>query len=211
MLPKYNKQDHIEMFISIGDSHSGIFKPPHAQQIHLGPVTMHRVGRDTLNAWQVLSQLPKDAVWVFSFGEIDVRCHVNNQVLINQRTPEEIIRTLVQGYENALNLCVQTYGVQVGVLGIPPPCRYAEHKNNPLYPFLGSDDDRLAYTMMMNSLLSQMCNSHNWVFFDTYPHYHDESGFLKEVISDGNVHIADPTHVTAMMENYIYIHNNKQQ
>ena len=82
--------------------------------------------------------------------------------------------------------------LRICLYSVPPPIRKAGKLENPEYPYIGTDEERLAYVNCMNEFLAVQSERHGLVFVDVVREYADEHGFLRDSQSDGNVHIADP-------------------
>lgn len=84
----------------MGDSHCDEFGHISNTCLHwMGPVTMHRVGRDSLSVLNLKSFDVSDGdTAIFCFGEIDARCHIQKQVEKHNRSLEEVIATLTEKY-----------------------------------------------------------------------------------------------------------------
>ncbi len=191
---------------TIGDSHGGGVSgligafdlvggvTPH----HLGPKLMHSIGRDGLDL-RSYGVADGDTV-ICCFGEIDCRCHVHKfgpdyrQVIA--ATVERYMKALLANldYLPRLRLCIYN---------IPPPVRKAGKVENPDYPYLGTDEERLAYVGYMNEILAEACGRHGLTFIDVAAEYADEQGFLRDEQSDGNVHIVDPKPLLQFINRYI--------
>jgi hypothetical protein len=184
-------------FYVIGDSHSAysFVNVPNVISCHVGPITMHRIGRGTMTI-----SLPNDGWWIFCFGEIDVRCHIYKQIE-KGRLEDEVIQTLVTHYIHTLTVLAENHSI--GVMSIVPPMRYSVEKNNSEYPFIGTDEDRARYTRKMNELLIHACSLHGWLYLDLYHLYVDEHGFLPEELSDGTVHIGNTERIRRYMQEII--------
>jgi hypothetical protein len=172
-----------------GDSHSlEFFQIPHCVIHHLGPITMHRVGRDGLS-FLYLPNLGvlEGEVAVFSFGEIDARCHIGRQRDLFNRSQDEVIETLAYNYLYTLVLNRMLYRkLTLIVYSVTPPtdCHY-----NPAYPFYGSVEDRVAITKQLNRRLKQLCRKVGIEFLDVYADYANPDGTLNLLFHDGTVHI----------------------
>ena len=186
--------------ITVGDSHSMYtFSGIAAETRHLGPVTMHRVGRD--GPWladQVRDVVADDCVIVFCVGEIDVRCHVHRQIVEHGRNEGEVVESLVNGYADALRYCRHPH---IAVLAVVPPCRFLDPMHNPEFPFVGTHEDRLRYTRGVNTALRKACHENQWTYVDVSEPYQDSEGFLRRDRSDGCVHIGDTTYVRQVLQN----------
>ncbi len=186
--------------ISVGDSHcmytfSGIAR----ETRYLPGVTMHRVGRDGPWLSQQVENMSSDELQyiIFCFGEIDVRCHIYQQITERGRDEREIIKSLVDGYMAALGHCKHP---RIGVLAVVPPCNFLEPMHNPEYPFRGTHEDRLRYTRSLNTALRDACAKMKYLFIDVTEHYSDEHGFLRRDRSDGCVHIGNTTWVRRILD-----------
>jgi hypothetical protein len=73
-----NASPNIHVF---GDSHVSEFSNIPGCLLHyVGPITMHRIGRDGLNFLDMTSYgVQENEVAIFVFGEIDCRCHIGKQ------------------------------------------------------------------------------------------------------------------------------------
>lgn len=186
------------IFHTFGDSHSTAEQSvwtfpvdePHAVQTHyLGPVLMHSFGRDGgLTPSSLLEYGVTVGDWVcFCFGEIDCRCHVNKHVSSSQ-TFEQVIDKLVSSYMAAIaKTSTAAPGVNVAVFMVVPPSR-RHVAFNPEFPYVGTDEQRCAYTLYMNIALKRACTRFSYTFIDAYDAYVDSEGFLDASKSDGKNH-----------------------
>lgn len=171
----------------VGDSHSREFKGIEECQIHwVGPVTMHRIGRDGLDGFDLSSQLQEAEAVVLVFGEIDVRCHIGKQVDRAQRSCEEAIDTLARNYIRTILKNRERYQNLWIVYSVTPPI---DHPSTPEFPFYGSLQQRAEYAELLNAKLDELCWLENIPFLDTYNFYALEDDTLDPSMSDGNVHI----------------------
>lgn len=172
----------------VGDSHAQEFSQIPGCEIHwLGPITMHRAGRDGISTLNLTSiGVEENQVAIFVFGEIDVRCHIGKIRDQGQRNLDEIIETLAAQYIRTIlanrtlykNLLCIVYSVT------PPTICY-----NPDYPTYGSLEDRVSITKKLNARLANLCSQANIEFIDIYDEYSNFDGTLNAAYSDGNVHI----------------------
>jgi hypothetical protein len=175
----------------VGDSHAWHvwLKIPEAAPNTVGPMTMYHFG--TYKP-MMLSAIPSDAIVCFCWGEIDCRCHV-----FKHPPAVECINELVRKYRDAISEnVVGREKKKVWVYNVvPPPIRDPGTNplfpENPAFPFLGTDEQRLSYVKLMNELLRKMCYIEGWTFVNIYDKYADAQGFLNMAMSDGHVHLAD--------------------
>ncbi len=194
----------------IGDSHSMEFSKVPGTQIHwLGPITMHRVGRDGLGCVNLPAfGMQEGEVAVFAFGEIDVRCHIGKQRDEFKRNLNEIIETLATNYIQTIVTNRALYQrVLCIVYSITPP---ADGYNNPDFPFYGSLQDRVAITKKLNAHLAILCRKAGLEFLDVYKEYANREGALKPEHRDfWGIHI-EPSHNQVIIQklNQILIKNH---
>ena len=192
---------------AIGDSHSGTLHDScHAN--NCGPKTIYAITQpkdDLLATLEVMiarDQLTRDAMWIFCFGEIDIRCHVHNQIHLKKRLEEDIIVALVDTYLTK----IKTLHPDIGVMSVVPPLifngREAEVLSDPafeIYKIVGSDADRSRYTAFMNKYLRHRCEEESLLSVDVYSIYKDENGMLPIECSDGNVHISNRSKIPPLL------------
>lgn len=193
------------MIHTIGDSHSYFGWSDSVCKHHIGPVLCRSFGLDPHLRFDVTSfGIETGDSVVFCFGEIDCRCHVWKHST-DGVSHLETIDAIVSSYFSAIRatLSLLPPGVSALVLSVTPPVRESEIENNPNFPFLGTDSERLSYVRYFNECL----NSYVWKqkhgqqsveecevcigMVDVYDQYSDDSGFLNPFFSDGNVHIRD--------------------
>lgn len=182
------------MIHTIGDSHSKCtFEGIDSICIHcMGSRTMHRVGRDgvaSLDFGKIHKHtLDNQHSIIISFGEIDVRCHIKNQ-LETGRNEDEIIETLANNYFATINNRTKT-SANIVVMSVVPPA-YEQFSSNKELPFVGSNEERANYTIKLNSKLKQYCKDYQLQYLDVYSLYANSDGMLPNEKSDGHVHIKD--------------------
>lgn len=159
---------------------------------HLGAILCYSFGNEKLNRCDIRKFNIKDGdTVVFAFGEIDCRCHIHKHVTQN-KTFENIIIDIIHNYVEAikanLNVCSAKLK-NVCIYNVVPPVKKSNCVENPVYPYLGTDEERKKYVLCFNKHLKIKCDENNWVFFDVYNNYTDEEGFLNKKFSDGNIHI----------------------
>lgn len=196
---------------TIGDSHShtgwsGIVSH------HLGPKLCYSFGRDKLAFCDIRNMNIKDEdTVVFSFGEIDCRCHIHKYIT-ETKTYEEIINDIVYNYFESIKLNIITSGIKlknVCVYNIVPPIQKHNTPECPSQPFLGTDEERKLYVLYFNKKLKEKCLENNYIFFDIYNKYIDENGFLRKDLSDGKVHVGNGVHITNFINENLISSNKK--
>lgn len=167
---------------TIGDSHSwhAWLKIPGVITNNFGPMLMHTIGLPEHRVnWS--KDMPSEAIICFCWGEIDCRCHIHKY-----QPWRETIERVVENYLRTVSKSKETHK-NIWIYNVVPPPRRAAAVESPGFPFLGSDDERLAYVRYMNELLSKS----EFTFVDVYDKYADKDGFLKMELSDGHVHVED--------------------
>lgn len=136
-------------------------------------------------------EVKEQNVVIFSFGEIDCRCHVKRHC--KDGDYKSVIDPIIENYINAINANVNQFAsLKTCVLSVTPAVKKNGCLENPDYPFEGSDEERKLYVKYFNKQLSAKCIKHKYTFIDIYDLYADSQGFLKTDLSDGNVHIKNP-------------------
>jgi len=176
-----------KMIYTFGDSHAWHcwLKIKNTMPFSPGPMTLYHFG---FYKPVMTSKVPLEDVVVFSYGEIDCRCQ------IHKFPPwEETIDKLVENYKLALDAnAVGRDPKRVWVnYVVPPPRRDGlphVEAENPDYPFLGSDQERLSFVRRMNDGLKKL----PYTYIDLYDQYADKDGFLNPAMSDDQCHVSDP-------------------
>jgi hypothetical protein len=184
---RYEGKEDIFVF---GDSHSDFcFSGIPRCRVHwLGPMTMHRVGRDGLGAVNLNAcRTPEGVAAVFIFGEIDIRAHVMQQRDREGRELCEVIETLCANYFRTIRANRELYEeLTIVVSSVPPPL---VGENNPDLPFSSTIDERVDMTRQVNARLRAMCEKHQFRYLDVYQYFSDPSGVMATGISDNVVHV----------------------
>jgi hypothetical protein len=187
---------------TVGDSHSfngwsGIINH------HLGAILCYSFGIEKLKRCDIRNFHMKDGdTIIFCFGEIDCRCHIHKH-LTETTTYQNIINNIVCNYIDAIKFNIEMAQIQfknVCIYNVVPPSKKYTIWENPIYPFLGSDEERKLYSLYFNTKLKEKCTENNFIFFDIYDKYTDGQGFLRSEFSDGNVHIRDGRFITKFMK-----------
>lgn len=186
---------------TIGDSHcfngwSGIISH------HLGPLLCHSFGKETLDRCDIrIFDIKEGDSIVFCLGEIDCRCHVHKYV--NTSSYKEVIDALVYNYFKGIEVNISLLQVSlrhVCVYNVVPPVEKKNTIENPVYPYLGTDEERKSYVLYFNQKLKENCAQKGYVYFDVYDKYTDANGFLDKKYSDGHVHIRDGVYIISFIK-----------
>jgi hypothetical protein len=188
-----------ESYINIyGDSHA-MLSFRHLQLEHRNlfqhSKTMYRVGRDT----EIINFHPSHnnvkRIFCLSYGEVDVRAHIGKQVILG-RTYETVCKELVTMYVNTIRTVITQYK-SIILVAISPPVALDDHSSckghadelgGPI-PFIGTDEERVKYTLYMNRLIEEACNIYGFIFFNPYTEYIRNDGCLKYELSDTCIHV----------------------
>lgn len=179
-----------------GDSHSeycfgGILR---CKINWLGPVTMHRVGRDGLATLNFrASGVPEGATVVLVFGEIDIRTHVLRQCDQHGRELGEVLQTLVRNYiRTVLDNRAQYRDLQLVICSVTPPTIGAD---DPALPFYGAIEARVEATQQLNALLREQAEANGIKYLDLYKYFYEYgAGTLNRFYADNSVHIRKEFH-----------------
>jgi hypothetical protein len=150
-------------------------------------VTMHRIGRDGVINGFNKAHLGLNRIFCLVYGEVDVRCHIGKQIVLD-RTVDEICQTLVTAYFQTIKATITEYKAIV-VVGVPPPVDPADHVHEHALPFIGTNEERVGYTQVVNSLLHKGCAEYGYLFCSPYEFCTRVDGCLEYGFSDGCIHI----------------------
>jgi hypothetical protein len=173
----------------IGDSHSLEFTNFKNSAIHhIGPTTMHRIGRDGLSILDFRTfNVQENDVVVLTFGEIDVRCHIGKQ-RDGGRDLDEVIDTLLKNYFQTILINKSFYqNLTVLVYTVTPP---TDQRINPEFMIYGSIADRVHITKKLNQKLIKMASEYGIDAIDVFDQFADAEGKLVPELSDRCVHIS---------------------
>jgi hypothetical protein len=187
------------MIYIFGDSHASTnFKYLNLNYEHKicfeGGVTMHRISRDRqiINFDNTFNN--ENNIFVLCYGEVDCRCHIGKQILLG-RNLEDICNSLVNGYIDVIKTNITKYHKIIICSIIPPMKKELYEKNHHDFPFIGTDNERVIYTKLMNKLLKDQCDTNQFIFLDIYDYYSNEDGTLNYELSDKCVHIEDNAYI----------------
>lgn len=170
-----------------GDSHahfcfSGVAR---ARVGWMGPVTMHRVGRDGSFVFQQASEsLGSERNVVFCFGEIDCRAHIRKIADRTGMPVEAVIHDVTERFGATLKSFRALDGRTVFVCGVVPPNGHMPA----VYPF-NSLTDQIALVRHFNAALTDMCRANAFRFVDLYTPFSNADGLLPREWSDENIHL----------------------
>ena len=181
------------MIHTFGDSHARFGWPFYENlKLHeIGPILAYSFGVDKLKRLDISNFNVKDGdVVVFSFGEIDCRCHIHKY--ITKKAVEEIINEIVLNYINAIKENVSQYkNLKVYVLSVPPASRKEYVFNNVSFPHLGENEERKKYVKIFNEILIKYCEKYSYLFLNHYSPHLDSEGYLNGIYSADGIHVTD--------------------
>jgi hypothetical protein len=180
----------------------------------LGPKLMYSFARDK-NKIINEDYINNGDYVCFCFGEIDCRVHINK----NEPNWKESIDEIVSEYFIAISNNVSNLNVNTCVYNVVPQLERGlpenfwitkwddDNAHNPsVLPAIGTDEDRVKYSLYMNQKIKEYCVLYGYIFFDIYDNYTNDKGYLNPTYSDANCHIKDPVFIR---EKLIKIINNE--
>ena len=174
-----------------GDSHADFtfrnLNVPN-KNIYNSGITMYRIGRDNSIYNYNSEEIDENSIIVLVYGEIDCRLHIQNQINVNLKNENDLINELVHNYFLTIYNNIKIYN-KIIIVGIIPTCNYIEftREHDPSY-VLGTDEDRVRYTLKVNNLIESYCIKYNYIYFNPYNYYADIDGTLKNEFTAG-VHL----------------------
>jgi hypothetical protein len=177
---------------TLGDSHC-YFGWDDSVKVHgVGPILAYSVANGRLDTIDILSlELNDNDTLIFSFGEIDCRCHIYKYVNLNN-TYQSVIETIVDKYLEAVQNFIKKCNkkIRVGIYNVIPPKKIATG-DNPEFPFLGTSEERLQFTRYFNKCIKSTVEKYNFMYINILDKYTDEEGYLIPELADNSVHIAN--------------------
>ena len=187
----------------MGDSHTLVFqRRAGVMSRHLGPITLNRFGREgeARDLYKTAFSWPRRLRWipfpapkesntiVLSFGEIDIRAHVDRISRERNMEHSEVIRGLADSAIRGISEIRKMTNARIVFLGPPPP---AKHFLDEKFPTGGSFDERVKWMnelkLALSSHISEIDDAA--IFFCDLAHrFETADGDLKPEFSDGTVH-----------------------
>lgn len=160
--------------------------------------TMFSIGKNGFDVLNIQKfKVSENDIAVYTFGEIDARCHIGKQRDEKQRDVHEIIDSLVNNYIKTIFLNKALYeNIYSVVMEVMPPTNKCF---NAKIPFYGPLDDRIAITKALNAKLKEACDINNIPFLRTHDIFANPDGTLNPLLSDNCVHMG-------MKHNYLIKH-----
>jgi len=156
-------------------------------------ITMYRIGRDNSIYNFRKDHNNANRIFCVCYGEVDVRCHIGSHIEKGRRLAD-ICYELVLAYFNTIMNNITKYK-QIIIIAIPPPVAKEDHTHNhPGIPFIGTNEERVHYTDVMNGLLKEFCDQFSYIYFNPYNSYKRDDGCLDYSRSDHCLHIGDNAH-----------------
>ena len=187
----------------IGDSHTLVFQRRiGVMSRHLGPITLNRFGREgeAKDLYRTAFSWPRRLRWipfpspkgsstiVLSFGEIDIRAHVDRISRDQNVEHSEVIHGLADSAVRGISEIRKMTNARIVFLGPPPPVK---HFLDEKFPTGGSFDERVKWMNELKIALSRRVLEidDGAVFFCDLAHRFETAyGDLKPECSDGTIH-----------------------
>ncbi|WP_408898111.1 SGNH/GDSL hydrolase family protein [Nocardioides sp. R1-1] len=187
--------------IWVGDSHSVTFntaQPPLPGILrtaerrwtwHLGPRVMYSIARDDfpptlLRTARLVARVPgaRDAAWFFSFGEIDIRCHLAPRLA--QGADADFVATYVERVRGL----VGRLGTRTGTIVVPvPPC--LDSYDHAAFPVAGSPEERLvAHGAVRTALTAAVDATPGLRLLDVTEALAGPDGLMRDELTDDGCH-----------------------
>jgi hypothetical protein len=150
----------------------------------------------------------KDTV-LLVYGEVDCRCHIQRQI-DSGRNENDVICELISNYFRTIRNKIHPRA-KVVIVSIIPPTKQNEYESlhgaiTHAFPFVGTDEARVRYTIKMNHLLEQNAKHNGYYFFSPYAHCTRPDGTLCFEMSDTCGHLKD---ATILLEQFVQFAETK--
>ncbi len=174
----------------IGDSHTDLFRRIDRSVVRwVGPVTMHRVGREANGMFKYENYgVNKDAVVVSVFGEIDVRAHIMRIVQSTSTPITDLIDNLVSLYVATVRHAFINSQARMQIIaGLVPPCPGMSAGG---FAVAGTPEQRVVLTTAINDRLRFSCRLFGFGYLDQYTPFAADDGTLAPQWTDDGLHIS---------------------
>jgi hypothetical protein len=202
MIYIYGDSHALFSFKNLDLSHNNLYRPS---------ITMFRIGRDNLIINFNKYNMEKDDIIVLSYGEVDCRCHIQQQINYG-KNEDDIINELVNKYFTTIKNNTKGLDIKIIIVGVIPPTKQYDYEvlHGPIkhnFPFVGSDKDRVRYTNKVNKLLQEKAVECNYIYFNAYSYCTRPDGTLKHEMSDTIQHLGDNS---VFLENFVNLYKKLQ-
>ena len=165
--------------------------------MHVGPRVMYSISREGLPAaalrvLRLMSRTPRarDIVWGFSFGEIDVRCH-----LVPRMGDPEAALSFVPAYLRHLQDAATSAGARRALVLIPPP-ESDVYPDQIGFPVVGSLAERVDAShalrdAMVKAAADLPSSGASISLIDITDEFSDERGAMREDLTYDGLHAND--------------------
>ena len=185
------------MIYIYGDSHAkNNFKNIKLPNIdyHQSSITMFRIGRDNHIINFNNTEHDANSIICLVYGEVDCRCHIQRQINLGKNEDEIIYEVVDKYFKTIKNNVINNK--KIIVVGVIPPTRKIDYEklHGPIlheFPFIGTDTERVRYTIKVNKHIEENCINNNFIYFNPFVFYTREDGTLKYELSDNCVHLGN--------------------
>ena len=138
------------------------------------------------------SNINKNDIVIFSYGEIDCRFRIGKILYNNNYNAEKIVDELVSSYISKIQTISKTYScIPIVYLPVPPYPLY-NRIDNPEFPTIGPIKQRVDTHKYMCKKLTEICNSNNIRTLDILKTICLPTGEMNSLYCDRfNIHIRD--------------------
>jgi len=178
------------MIFLIGDSHVQSLTGPDFKLIHLPSPTAYQNYKRIPSIEEELKKLTvnkENDILFFSFGEIDIRCHLGFISDKTSRTYEDVVIECIKRYESFLDHFIND-GFKVGVWGVIPSGPNNGVQGNGAISYK-TRIERNIITNIFNNQLIDLCNKKNIHFKSVYDIIIKDELNYDKYYSKDNIHL----------------------
>lgn len=178
------------MIFLIGDSHVQSLTGPHFKIVHLPSPTAYQNYKriPTIEVELNSHKINKENDFLFfSFGEIDIRCHLGFISEKTSRTYEDVVSECIKRYETFLDHFIND-GYKIGVWGVIPsgPNNGVQGNGSLSYK---TKIERNMITNIFNNQLISLCGKKNIYFKSVYDKIIKDEINYDKYYSKDNIHL----------------------
>jgi len=170
----------------IGDSHIQSFNDEFKKLWIRAPTAYNNIKHinsidNYINQFQIKNS--NDFIF-FSFGEIDIRCHLGFISDKDRRSKEDVIDECIQKYENFMNY-YKNFNYNIGIYGVIPSGPYDGIQGNGRNSYK-TFVERNEMTFIFNEKLKNICVKNNFLFKTLfYDIINEKKNYLNYFSNDG--------------------------
>jgi len=160
--------------------------------VRIGPITAFNIGKSNSSTqakvkidFLIKHEIPKNSIFIFSAGEIDIRVHLLKQAKLKNKNILEISSEIIENYMKFL----KEYAVDCNKIIVlsPPPASF-QLDDDPEYPKYGTEQERNIATKIFSFKLKTQSQANGFGYIDIFNNYIDNNNNTKRQFLWDGIH-----------------------